>query len=216
MIVATSLVTVALSAALLVVAEPLLLLLAVALFFYIWLLSGFLIIPPAVASRRKVYCIGLSRTGTTSITVALKQLGFAAHHQCHALVAHDNDGKPTVCKFWADAFDAHSDIAPATVFEELAALYPDARFVLTRRPPAQWAKAMIRFTTKFRHILGNPPVETMFADAYGKRWASYTAQEWAAVYEAHEKKVDAVFQSTPHRLLIVDALGTLDRTLINC
>ena len=63
---------------------------------------------------------------------------------------------------------------------------------------------MIRFTTKFRHILGNPPVETMFADAYGKRWASYTAQEWAAVYEAHEKKVDAVFQRTPDRLLKLD------------
>ena len=51
MIVVAWLVTVALSAALLVVSEPLLLLLAVTLFFYIWLLSGFLIIPPAVASR---------------------------------------------------------------------------------------------------------------------------------------------------------------------
>ena len=201
MIVVASLVTVALSAALLVVSEPLLLLLAVTLFFYIWLLSGFLIIPPAKASRRKVYCIGLSRTGTTSITVALKQLGFAAHHQCHALVAHDNDGKPTVCKFWADAFDAHSDIAPATVFEELASLYPDARFVLTRRP-AQWAG-----DDSFHHQIPPHPRQPAGGDDVCGRLRQTLGELHGANglgYEAHEKKVDAVFQSTPHRLLKLD------------
>ena len=135
---------------LVVVAEPLFVLAGVLLGVYLWLLSGFLVVAPAAAERQKVFCIGLSRTGTTSITVALNNLGFACHHQCHALVGHDESGATRLVRVWADAFDTHSDIAPATVFEELARIYPDARFILTRRDPHAWARAMLRFTGKFR------------------------------------------------------------------
>ena len=154
----------ALIASLLIASEPLLILVAAALVVYLWLLSGFLVIAPVNTKKRKVFCIGLSRTGTTSITVALKKLGFEAHHQCHALVERGPAGKPKVCKFWAEAFDAHADIAPATVFEELAASYPDARFVFTQREPSVWAHAMLRFVGKFKLLLESPPVARMFAD----------------------------------------------------
>ena len=124
--------------------------LVAALVFYIGLFAGVYIIAPEEhkrCTRPKVFCIGLSRTGTTSISVALNMLGFEAHHQCADIV--DLTGaKPRVRRFWADAFDAHADVAPATVFEELAQLYPDARFVLTRREPRKWGRAMIRFCAK--------------------------------------------------------------------
>ena len=173
------------------------------------MLSGFLIVPPCrnaagVTRKPKVFCIGLSRTGTTSITVALHQLGYDAHHQCHALVTHDSAGRPRMSRDWAEAFDVHSDIAPATVFEELAVAYPDARFVLTRREPRIWARAMIRFMGKFRHLFAAPPIARMFADVYGPTWHSYTEDQWTAVYEAHDRKVVAFFDKTPHRLLKYD------------
>ena len=122
----------------------------VAFLFYIGLFAGVYIIAPEErkrCTRPKVFCIGLSRTGTTSISVALQMLGFEAHHQCADIV--DLTGaKPRVNRCWADAFDAHADVAPATVFEELAKLYPDARFVLTQREPRTWGRAMIRFCAK--------------------------------------------------------------------
>ena len=150
-----------LAAHLLLTSEPLLILTLYALSFYLAMLSGFLIVPPCrnaagVTRKPKVFCIGLSRTGTTSITVALHQLGYDAHHQCHALVTHDSAGRPRMSRDWAEAFDVHSDIAPATVFEELAVAYPDARFVLTRREPRIWARVMIRFMGKFRHLFALP------------------------------------------------------------
>ena len=90
---AFALIVVALSfVVLVVVAEPLFVLAGVLLGVYLWLLSGFLVVAPAAAERQKLFCIGLSRTGTTSITVALNNLGFACHHQCHALVGHDESG----------------------------------------------------------------------------------------------------------------------------
>ena len=193
-------------ALLLVATEPLLVLVGSFFLLHLCLLSGFLVItPPAQRTPRfKVFCIGLSRTGTTSITVALNKLGYAAHHQCHALIEHTASGEPRVSKYWADMLDAHSDIAPATVFEELKELYPDARFVLTRREPKAWGRAMVRFCSKFRLILTCPPVSTMFSDIYGSGWPRYTDEQWANVYEAHERKVSAAFASAPERLLKLD------------
>lgn len=195
----------ALAASFLVAPEPCLVLLAAGVLLYIALLSGVLVVapPPSSQGSGKVFCIGLSRTGTTSISVALHELGLRTHHQCHSLVEHDAAGQPRASRFWADAFDAHSDIAPATVFEELAEMYPDARFVLTQREPRAWGKAMIRFVTKNAFIfrVPVPNVARMFSDVYGEGWPTYTVDEWAAVYEAHERRVARVFASAPHRLL---------------
>ena len=197
------------ASSLLVASEPLCVLLFASAGLYLWLLSGFLVIAPprttTAPNRPKVFCIGLSRTGTTSITVALHHLGFAAHHQCHALVRHDAaSGAPCVNRLWAEVFDAHADIAPATVFEELARIYPDAKFVLTRREPRAWAHAMIRFTGKFRYLLRFPPIKRMFDDVYGAVWSAYDADDWARVYAAHERRVLETFAHEPHRLLKLD------------
>ena len=139
----------ALFAALLVADAPVVVVAIAALVAYLALLSGAWVVPaPADRPKKpKVFCIGLSRTGTSSITVALQRLGYAAHHQCHALALRNGRAS----RFWADAFDAHADIAPATVFEDLATRYPDAKFVLTTREEGAWAKAMVRFCGKFRH-----------------------------------------------------------------
>lgn len=176
------------------------------------LLDGALVVKPAQEKRNKrpkVFCIGLSRTGTTSITVALKMLGHEAHHQCCQLVELVPGSKPRVDKEWADAFDATSDVAPATVLEELAEMYPDAKFVLTQRPPLVWGKAMIRFCSKhwLIFLVPIPPVKQIFDAIYGEGWAAYDEERWAKVYEAHEARVDKAFAKAPHRLLKFSIVG---------
>jgi hypothetical protein len=117
--------------------------------FYLAVASGSLIITPPTplaTPKRKVFVIGLSRTGTTSITTALSSLGYTTYHFCAELVKLRPHRAPTVNRVFADAFDAQTDFAPALVYQELAALYPDARFILTTRKPTEWGEAMVRFT----------------------------------------------------------------------
>ena len=117
---------------------------------WILLLDGMLVIfpPPTDDSSdnsdnnvNKVFVVGLSRTGTTSITEALNQLGLRVHHFLPHLVKNVQT-KPTVNQKYSDAFDGHTDIATILVMDELAQLYPNARFIHTLRPKEEWCNAM--------------------------------------------------------------------------
>ena len=66
----------------------------------------------------KVFGIGLTRTGTTSLTEGLKVLGYSAIH-C-----------PMSYKE-IDSFEASTDTAVAARFEFLDLLYPESKFILT-------------------------------------------------------------------------------------
>ena len=120
------------------------------LVFVIWilLLDGVLVIfPPGPGDHiddndvDKVFVVGLSRTGTTSITEALNQLGLHVHHFCGPLVSNVQT-TPTVNQTYSDAFDGHTDIATILVMDELVQMYPNARFIHTLRPKEEWCNAM--------------------------------------------------------------------------
>ena len=140
--------------------HPLHCLVLLLLLLYIAVASGAVVIrppprPPGAPAPRKVFVIGLSRTGTSSITTALSRMGLRVYHFCAELVVlHAGGAGPlhSVNTVYADAFDAHTDFAAALVYKELAALYPDACFVLTTRQPAQWGEAMVRFTQTNRKV----------------------------------------------------------------
>ena len=173
-------------------------LVVVAIIVWLLLLDGALVIFPPRSHwkrKKKVFCLGLSRTGTTSISVALHTLGYHVHHFCPYLARFARDGSLYVDKRYADAFDAQTDIAPALVYRELARLYPDARFVLTTRPRDKWGAAMVRFCAKHRRMfqtLPFPDTDRYFTAMYGA-WATMTAPEWARVYDRHCAEVSAFF-----------------------
>ncbi|KAK0724925.1 P-loop containing nucleoside triphosphate hydrolase protein [Lasiosphaeris hirsuta] len=119
---------------------------------------------PVVPRRKpmKVLVVGLSRTGTASILVALQKLGLDAYHFHEANQNRDN----AHWQFWLRAirakydgigrplqgaddfdevlwnYDAVTD-APCCLFvEELAAAYPDAKVVLSVRDRDSWFRSM--------------------------------------------------------------------------
>jgi hypothetical protein len=75
---------------------------------------GYLAIPPAPHRLRatKVFGIGLSRTGTTSLTVALNSAGINSYHALPHLLdwAADPTQPPRANPHWAAAYDGHTDI----------------------------------------------------------------------------------------------------------
>jgi len=91
---------------------------------------------------------GTGRTGTYSLKIAINQLGFGpcyhmedVLHDMSVKVPHWLDalaGKPD----WDKTFDGYGstvDWPTAGFYRELAAAYPDAKFVHTERDPERWA-----------------------------------------------------------------------------
>ena len=99
----------------------------------------------------KVISVGFGRTGTMSLRTALNQLGLGpCYHMEDVLqdmptrVAHWNaavDGTPD----WESTFDGFNsavDWPVAGFWEELAAHYPQAKFILSSRSADSWYKSI--------------------------------------------------------------------------
>ena len=165
--------------------------------FLLWiaLLDGALVIfpPERIRSAKKVFVVGLSRTGTTSITEALNILGLRVHHFCAPLVSNISTGHPTVNRAYSDAFDGHTDIATILVMEELSELYPNCKFIHTVRKKEEWSRAMVRFVSEEprRTLFKTHPTPKKFYDAaYGPGpWWEYGLKEWNEVWEQHQTRI---------------------------
>ena len=177
-------------------------------FAVLWLLlvDGMLVVsPPQPSSRKKVFVVGLSRTGTTSISEALETVGIHCHHFCSKLVRFDASGMPILNPTYADEFQAHSDISAALIFKQLAQKYPDALFIYTERSPKIWAKAMISFLQQgAKSVLFrvHPTAKRFYSAMYGDSWHSLAEKDFEAMYAAHHERVLETFRGPQsHRLL---------------
>lgn len=98
----------------------------------------------------KVIGAGVGRTGTYSLKIAINQLGFGPCHHMeevlhnipvqvplwNAAAAGDPD--------WAAIYEGYQsavDWPTARFYSELAAAFPEAKFILTHRTPESWAKS---------------------------------------------------------------------------
>jgi hypothetical protein len=159
-----------------------------------------------------VFGIGLSRTGTTSMAVALREFGLKSHHATGRLVRLNG----TANAFWAQAFDAQTDIQVSLVYKELFDMFPTAKFVLTSRDPKAWAKASLAFFGDHAWLWKlNQPVEhvgmisadNLFKRMYGNEYAQYDVEAWERVYKTYEADVIEFFtkkHNAAHRLYKFD------------
>ncbi|KAJ4354351.1 uncharacterized protein N0V89_006086 [Didymosphaeria variabile] len=117
----------------------------------------------------RVLVLGMCRTGTSSIRLALRKLGYKTHHM-DAVIEED----PTQLPYWQEAvevtffpdqqrqvhlrgqppygraefdkllanYDAVTDFPCALYAEQLVKAYPDAKVVLTNRDYDSWARSM--------------------------------------------------------------------------
>jgi len=102
--------------------------------------------------QRKIFCIGRNKTGTTSLMVAMRELGYKLGHQPTAeLLIHEyaaKNWKPITdyCKT-AQAFQDAPFSWPNT-WRELAKAYPNAKFILTCREDEKWYSSITNAHSK--------------------------------------------------------------------
>ncbi|KAL6075941.1 Sulfotransferase family protein [Balamuthia mandrillaris] len=169
---------------------------------------GFASLPaqPHPSGHPRIFGLGLSKTGTTSLTAALKELGIQCVHwkiepvldlmemELQAVSPISVD----VVRRWEEE-EGVSDLPIPYFFEELMVMYPDAKFVLTVRDPASWwasLKSHFERTSATKTL----PYWVDRSIIYG--W--HMPNEYFAVkaFMRHNKLVQQIIP--PERLLVMD------------
>ena len=157
---------------------------------------------PDAGEPAKVFVIGLSRTGTTSLHEALQILGYSSLHWKSALTGALPDDVDIAL------YDAFGDINISAHFAELAARFPDSRFIFTGRELGSWTRSVSAHYENFCGVsapseLRRPEHAGHFGGRVGViHDALYSCHSsWEEAYVAHQRRVDAVFADQPDRLL---------------
>ncbi|HJL17149.1 MAG TPA: sulfotransferase [Sandaracinaceae bacterium LLY-WYZ-13_1] len=169
---------------------------------------------PERADTFPVFGLGLSRTGTRSLTAALHVLGIDTVHY-----PIDDDTFRALSSGALDfqlleAFDGITDITVAPYYAQLDRMHPDARFVLTVREEEGWLKSCRN------HWTGRDPfapTETPAAETHMKirrflRAATYGTyafepERFRYVYRKHVEDVRRHFAGRPGKLLELNVVG---------
>lgn len=138
--------------------------------------------------RPKIFCIGLSRTGTTTFNAVMTRLGFLARSGPSGLglALHELDRFDDICAI-ADQYDCLCDLPYPLLYERLAGRYPDSRFVLTTRSSEdRWLESLRALN------LRNGPTEA-FRIAYGCYEVANHEDQLRDFYRRHNESVRQFF-----------------------
>ncbi|MEO1580977.1 MAG: sulfotransferase family protein [Pseudomonadota bacterium] len=148
--------------------------------------------------KAKVFCIGFHKTGTSSMTVALRELGYRVTGPNGV---HDPDIAENLWSIIEQAvteYDAFQDNPWPIVFKELDARYPGSKFVLTERDADGWVRSQVKhFGTR------TTPMRKMI---YGADAGAPEGNEsiYLERYRQHGQEVREYFKDRPDDLLIMD------------
>lgn len=95
----------------------------------------------------KIFCIGWSKTGTVSLTEALRMLGIFSRHFTPWIIGanhFDSDVSEASINFSSIAdYTSVSDVPACALFRELDQAFPESKFILTTRPSESWIESAV-------------------------------------------------------------------------
>lgn len=147
----------------------------------------------------KVFGVGLSRTGTLSLSRALTRLGIKTQHFPEDKTTQEELRWGRYNLSILTKFQGLVDIPVAPYYAQLDALFPSARFILTTRPTESWLVSMedhFRYWVEHRRDDYN---DFVHACTYGV--LHFSPDRMRYVKELHEATVRSYFASRPGKLL---------------
>lgn len=177
-----------------------------------------------IGNQQKIFCIGLNKTGTTSVRRAWLDLGFIVGNQAEARALLspwlERDFAPIIqyCKS-AQAFQDSPFSFPYT-FIALDLAFPRSKFILTIRDSAeQWYDSIVKFHGK-KWANGGVPTKLELMNAMngnkGRPWVvnralfdspesePYKKEHLLKFYNEHIETVKDYFKYRRHDLLIIN------------
>jgi hypothetical protein len=159
---------------------------------------------------RKVFGLGLSRTGTMSLAKALTMLGISTRHYPYDRKTYAELTAGTYRLTVLEQVDAIVDITPAPFYPQFDAAYPGSKFILTTRDVGSWLRSMeahFAFLENWEEM--NEPfrrfTEFINACVYGS--LRFDADRFRYVYDRHVANVHEYFDGRPDDLLTIDICG---------
>lgn len=148
--------------------------------------------------RTKVFGIGLNKTGTTTLGVCLRQLGYRHSSFNLPLLEQVSRGELAGVLAHCQHYDAFEDWPYPLIYKELDAAFPGSRFVLTRRRNAErWYASLAdhALRTGLRQGCRSRSL------AYGVAYPQLDQAGLLRRYEQHLQQVHAYFAGRPEQLL---------------
>lgn len=148
----------------------------------------------------KIFGIGLSRTGTTSLTKALEILGYKSKHfpKIHAYRGKELKLNTKII----DKYRAFTDTPVARFYKELDKKYPGSKFILTIRDKKSWLKSCRKFFSKRDETNTPKRLLKLHKDLYNT--SSFNKKEFNKSYDKHINGVLSHFKKRNSDLLIID------------
>jgi len=172
----------------------------------------------------KIFCVGMNKTGTTSIDAALRSLGYCVAPQAPAeLLIHEWAKRDfaAIIEFChtADAFQDIPFSLPYT-YQALDMHFPQSKFILTVRSSSEeWYRSICTFHGKLWNNGQIPQVEHLKAAKYRYPGYAYEAFKYVyntpdddlynqsmliTFYEQHNAAIIEYFRYRPDDLLILN------------
>ena len=157
----------------------------------------------------RVFGVGLSKTGTTSLHKAFEHLGYESWHWSSAHVAKaiwqemNNDGRSKTL----ERYYALCDLPIPLLYRKLDAAYPGSKFILTVRGAGDWLESVRRHfdpeRNPWRSGWDNDPFSHRVHQlAYGGR--DFDQEAFVDRYRQHNAEVQEYFRGRPESLLVLD------------
>ncbi len=161
----------------------------------------------ALRAQQRVFGLGLSKTGTSSLTDALNLLGVRAIHYPHddQTLRELRAGQYRLSLL--EEFQAITDIPVAPFYAQLDHAFPESKFVLTVREKEAWLRSCeVHWRLLMQWSENFPEFKTFheFAGACTYGVAEYNRERFSFVYDTHVANVCAYFSDRPDDLLVMD------------
>ena len=176
------------------------------------------------AGRRKIFCIGANKTGTTSVESVFRGLGLVVGHQAKAEMLMFDWAKRDFRRIvrYCYAADAFQDV-PFSVddtFRELDRTFSNSKFILTVRNNAnEWYESLVRFHTRMINRGRTPTADDLRQYNYrypGYLWdvtrlqygsdesRLYDRDTYIRWYEKYNNNIKDYFSGRPGDLLVLN------------
>jgi fructose-1,6-bisphosphatase/inositol monophosphatase family enzyme len=151
--------------------------------------------------QAKIFGIGLSKTGTSSLAQALQRLGYRTK-DCMGALSYAPGDLSSIDMDTVLAHDALTDTPIPSFYRELDARFPGSKFILTVRDRAGWLQSCRKQFNEKSAATRSEAHRRLFEDLYGTD--VFDEARFVDGYERFVSGVHRHFRDRPGDLLVLD------------